>query len=117
MSASLSPEIEKEVRQLWRHWEELLQFDEWLRSTRVVGPAESKSKVDNKRGDDNLPLVSHGFPESWPELRAKLAELTSAPGAKSGLARQFGVSRQVVSKWLGKGAPDANTTIQFLGSS
>jgi len=53
-------------------------------------------------------------PKSWSDLRAVLQTLTALKGAKAALAKEFGVSRQVVNAWLTTGAPSADTTIQLL---
>lgn len=52
---------------------------------------------------------------NWPELRRKLIRTTADnPGARSFLARKFGVSPAAVSQWLsGASAPAADTALRL----
>ena len=51
----------------------------------------------------------------WDKLRRRLVKATSAFGAKSALAREFGVTPASVSEWLsGKSAPTAEATLHLL---
>jgi transcriptional regulator with XRE-family HTH domain len=49
------------------------------------------------------------------KLRLRLIAATSAPGAKTALAKEFKVSRSAVSQWLsGDTSPGAETALRLL---
>jgi len=51
----------------------------------------------------------------WQNLRHRLRKATAKAGAKSALAKEFGVSRATVSQWLsGVIAPAAENTLRLL---
>jgi hypothetical protein len=51
----------------------------------------------------------------WKLLVTRLKTATSKHGAKAQLAREFGVSKQVVHAWLtGEGTPGAENTLRLL---
>jgi DNA-binding phage protein len=54
-------------------------------------------------------------PSRWQKLLVRVRRLVDAPGAKAGLARELGVTRQAVNKWLTEeGAPSAEITLRLL---
>ncbi|MBE0545732.1 MAG: helix-turn-helix transcriptional regulator [Verrucomicrobia bacterium] len=54
---------------------------------------------------------------TWKQLKKSIAHLTSEHGAKAALAKELGVSRQVLNNWLsdaGQGAPPADLTLRLF---
>jgi transcriptional regulator with XRE-family HTH domain len=77
-----------------------------------------KESGEDKIRDKNIDMVNQDFTlvgVTWESLKARLLSQTAHFGAKAGLARQVGVSRQVMNAWLnGKAQPSASQTLKLL---
>lgn len=74
-----------------------------------------QSALESSPASADTPGVQRISESTWERLRQQLAALTTAYGAKSKLAREFGVSPQLAGAWLsGASAPNADTTLRLL---
>jgi transcriptional regulator with XRE-family HTH domain len=95
---------------------ELVERDSSQIATPETGGVYGKIAVDTNTASVSLHTVS-GIPKTWAELADRVRRATAAPGAKAQLARDMGVSRQAVNKWLRKtdsGAPSADLIFRLL---
>lgn len=79
-------------------------------------PAKEKDILDVRGAADSVTGMKRRVP-SWSQLRKMIAEQTSERGAKAALAKELGVSRQVLTNWLTareQGAPNAELTLKLL---
>lgn len=73
-----------------------------------------KLLVDTKPSSDSFHAMK-ALPKTWIQLRDLVLKRTEESGAKAQLARDVGVSRQAVNKWLNQGVePSAETTLRLL---
>lgn len=81
-----------------------------------AGKATVKDILDKHQATVSVTSMSSGVP-TWPQLKKEIARLTSRRGAKTALAGELGVSRQVLGNWLSdddQGAPSAALTLRLL---
>ena len=70
--------------------------------------------VDKAASPDSLHAMK-ALPKTWVQLRDNILKRTKESGAKAQLARDVGVSRQAVNKWLNQGVePSAEITLRLL---
>jgi len=72
-----------------------------------------KTYVDNRENTDSLSGMRSAVPK-WSELKKSILRLTSRHGGKAALAKEAGVSRQVLGNWLSDdshGTPNADHTL------
>lgn len=76
-----------------------------------------KDKIDMSQGACGSVAGMRLEVPTWNQLKKSIAHLTSERGAKAALAKELGVSRQVLNNWLsdaGQGAPPADLTLRLF---
>jgi transcriptional regulator with XRE-family HTH domain len=89
------------------HWEYLSEVP---KDSLAINASTWQVLVDSVVNTDRMAAMSR-----WTLLRKRLQKLAAEYGAKSRIARAFGVSRQAVDHWLnGSAAPAAETALRLL---